>query len=330
MDTPQFGMQGVLKKRLLVPILLFAFFSAAYALSWRCPNCKKTFRFDSRHAAHMKTFSQQHSAVCKPPQGPRRADGAPRAKGTPFSGHPPKAKAQPHNDPNVVDMRGLPIGIPVVPPGPKSTRPTLKGIPVPTPYLGPNPMLAPAAAELVAMLNRVSKKLRLQKGVDPKDLKGLNCNFFFQGLGRELKAKGRPASGPAWQEGLLANDIGDKIARNESGQWKQVAEAEVQKLANRGVVVVGLSWDRRPGRHGHVAIAFPVPHGGGNVTDGAGPFVRDGNERRARSTTEPGKKKVYPSDWGAVRASKAFKYDRKKHQIRGKWYKWSPSERGAS
>lgn len=319
MDKREVAIPGVVRKRVVGPVLVLLLVGVTFAasLSWRCPNCGQTFRFDRRHAEHMRAFKERHTAVCRPRPGPQ-------AKPAIRVPEPPRVSG--------------------------GAGDTVRGTPAPDLS---EARFSAAAAELVAMMNKASAKLGLKKGVDSpaNGPTGMQCNLFLQALGRELQAKGRPTAGSEWRSGLVANDIADKIARNESGQWKEVPEKDVQELANRGIVVVGVSWDRRPGRHGHIAIAYPVR--GEGVTlgtdrrekgDAARPFVRDGNEHRWR---EPGGglvdgRRYYPSDWGAVRATRAWQYGRRLrsgapegvsfrygNEKSPAWYKWLPSERRA-
>lgn len=184
--------------------------------------------------------------------------------------------------------------------------------------------LPKSAAELVEMFNRVSAAMptnngdkSLEKGVDTKNMERLNCNFYFRGMGRELLAKGYPATGPEWTNtDLQANKIVDIIVTNKK-HWRKIRESDVQNLANQGIIVVGVT-KHEP--NGHIAIVFPIPPGI-KVADGTGPFVRDGNETMGFST-ETGNKKIYPHEWGAVRASKAWP----KSGPQPMWYIWLPSK----
>jgi hypothetical protein len=172
--------------------------------------------------------------------------------------------------------------------------------------------LSPAAADLVALMNDVSKKLNLPKG-GRHEQQSKNCSSFFRGVGRELEARGLPATSEAWSPHLVANDIMDKIESNQSQQWKKVDEKQVQEMANQGFLVVGLS---KGLPNGHVGIAFPIPPGLDPAKfSGTGPFVRDGNEHYLKH-----EKRLYATTWGAVEATKTFDY--KNHPP--KWYIWLP------
>jgi hypothetical protein len=178
--------------------------------------------------------------------------------------------------------------------------------------------MAPAAGALVQMLNGVAQYLKLPKGGSHQD-ESLNCRFYFQGLGRELRKRGLPATSEVWSDGhLQANQITQKI-ESDPGEWQNVKdEADVQKLANQGIVVVGVSSGQS---HGHIAIAFPAPPGldPSQFRDhGHGPFVRDGNEHPPEAEVD---ERLYASTWGAVQSSKAYAYGTEAPR----WYVWVPS-----
>ena len=136
-------------------------------------------------------------------------------------------------------------------------------------------------------------------------------------MGEELRQQGLPATSKAWTT-ADANNIVKEIAENKNQQWQVRDEKEVQRLANSGVIVVGVYNGEPRKEHGHVAIAFPLPpHFRTSQFPGSGPFVRDGNT--SDNNTEG---RLYSRSWGAVRASKVFGSSR-----RPTWYIWVPSQK---
>ncbi len=180
----------------------------------------------------------------------------------------------------------------------------------------------PAAANLVHIMDKVTKKLNRPKGGYHKDLKPrLVCNFFFQGVGEELKKLGLPADRGAWKKGLRAAQIKAKIEADRT-DWNELREEDVQERANRGIIVVAVSPD-------HVAIAFPIPPQ--IQFSGRGPLLRDGNEHGPETQADH---RLHASSWGAVPAHNMFSYEysdsQKKHLKSPKFYVWTPSESPAS
>lgn len=177
-----------------------------------------------------------------------------------------------------------------------------------------NTSMPASAAALVDMLDAAAHNLKLPKGGSHSG-ESLNCKFYFQGLGAELRKRGLPATGDVWSnEKLSANDIVSRIEAGSS-EWKSVSASEVQKLANEGVVVVGLASGTS---HGHIAVAFPAP-AGQNLSGipGEAPFIRDGDEHPPDTEADH---KLYPSTWGAVRANRVFA-----RSAPPRWYAWTPS-----
>ena len=171
-----------------------------------------------------------------------------------------------------------------------------------------------SAAALVDMLNAAAQNLKLPKGGFHSG-EYLNCKFYFQGLGAELRKRGVPATGDVWSdEKLSANDIVRRI-ESGNGEWKPVGDSDVQELANEGVVVVGLA---SGASHGHIAVAFPTPPGQDlSSIPGKAPFIRDGDEHPPDTEADH---KLYPSTWGAVRANRVFA-----RSAPPRWYVWTPS-----
>lgn len=178
-----------------------------------------------------------------------------------------------------------------------------------------NTRMPASAATLVDMLNSAAQNLKLPKG-GVHSGESLNCKFYFQSLGAELRKHGLSATAEVWSnDKLSANDIVGKI-KSGTAEWKPVSDSNVQELANRGVVVVGLAGGAS---HGHIAVAFPTSPGQDLSTiRGQGPFIRDGDEHSPDTEAD---RKLYPSTWGAVKASKVFSYRRSPPE----WYVWTPS-----
>jgi len=174
-----------------------------------------------------------------------------------------------------------------------------------------------SAAELTAIFNAVAKELNLPKGpVTDRNRAALNCAYYFNGVAAALSRAGRPS----WQEDfhdLNADKIAarlQKIAQG-GGNWESIDVSKTQALASRGAVVVGASPLDSSG-HGHIGFVIPLPPGlDATRFSGTGPFIRDGNEHVP--DLDP---KLYPSTWGAVKASKAFALSRTR------WYVFVPSK----
>lgn len=180
----------------------------------------------------------------------------------------------------------------------------------------------PAAANLVNIMDRVTRELDRPKGGYHKDLDPRRvCNFFFQGVGRELKKLGLPTDTGAWKKGLVASQIKERIEKDRI-DWGKVKEKDVQALANRGIIVVAVSRD-------HVAIAFPVPSD--TQFSDTGPLFRDGNEHGPENQAN---RRLHASSWGAVPARNMFDYeyrDKDKKQLKSpRFYVWTPSQSPAS
>jgi hypothetical protein len=179
----------------------------------------------------------------------------------------------------------------------------------------PQAQMTERAAELVAIYDRVTKELNLPKGsAEDRELAALNCQSYFNGVARAMPSKGRRS----WEgefHGLRADGIADKLKTISlsGGDWASVDLRRAQELANDGAIVVGASPADKTG-HAHIGFVFPLPPGlDEKAFPGTGPFVRDGNEHEIGE-------KVYPSTWGAVKASKAFRLSDTN------WYVYVPSE----
>lgn len=180
----------------------------------------------------------------------------------------------------------------------------------------------PAAANLVNIMDKVTKELNRPKGGYHKDLEPrLVCNLFFQGVGKELNRLGLPAGTGAWKKGLKAAQIKARIEADKSA-WSEVQEENVQQRANRGIIVVAVSND-------HVAIAFPVPPD--TQFSAKGPLFRDGNEHGPERQAD---RRLHASSWDAIPARNMFGYeysDKEKKQLKSpRFYVWVPSESPAS
>jgi len=69
-----------------------------------------------------------------------------------------------------------------------------------------------------------------------------------------------------------------------SPEWGMVDQADVQQLANRGVLIEGVAY--YDGTNGHLATVFPTPPDlSSSQFPGDGPFIRDGNEHPPESET---------------------------------------------
>lgn len=172
-----------------------------------------------------------------------------------------------------------------------------------------------AAANLVNIMDKVAEKLNRPKGGYHKDLEA-RCNLFFQGIGEELTKLGLPANTGVWKEGLKANAIKAKIETDKT-DWAEVNEKDVQDLANKGIIVVGLS-------AGHVSVAFPKP-GDSQISEKGGPLLRDGNEHGPDRQADH---RLYASSWGAIPSHKMFGYN--SPSSTPKFYVWKPSASPAS
>jgi hypothetical protein len=178
-------------------------------------------------------------------------------------------------------------------------------------------LLSESAAELTAIFNRVAKELNLPKGpATDRPLAAKNCSTYFNGVAAALSRAGRPS----WQgdfQNLNADGIAARLHElsQNGGNWASIDISEAQTLASRGAVVVGASPLDSSG-FGHIGFAIPLPPGlDASRFSGTGPFVRDGNEHVP--ARDP---KLYPSTWGAVKASKAFQL------TRTRWYVFVPSK----
>ena len=79
----------------------------------------------------------------------------------------------------------------------------------------------------------------------------------------------------------------ERIVGDAGRSWEKVTTwQEAQRRANEGSIVIGaLRADPSDGRaHGHLVIVAPDLRGP-DATEGAGPFVRDGNERLYEPTS---------------------------------------------
>lgn len=170
--------------------------------------------------------------------------------------------------------------------------------------------LPPEAAELVFALDRAASTVN--PGKDASADRAKICSEFFRVVGREMGA-----TTSDWSQERPANAIADVLATNQSGDWRRLDNTgkggfrELQELANRGYIVIGVA---KADPNGHVAVVAPVPPGLHLDNFGTiGPMVRDGNMYVARET-----KRVSPKDWGTVSASKAFHYGTNPPL----WYVW--------
>jgi len=187
-------------------------------------------------------------------------------------------------------------------------------------------------AKLVKILDDAATNLvipttnkHLNKGGAHKE-DTLHCNIYFRGVGQELLKNGYGPLASEWTNTKLqANDIVRTIAKNRV-DWEEIKETEAQDIADDGVVVAG-TYIAPSGHNGHIALVYPVPsdHFDGETVDSPSPekrpFTRDGNAYKIKATDNPKGYKVYPSTYGAVRASKVFKSN-----MKVVWYKWKPSE----
>lgn len=177
------------------------------------------------------------------------------------------------------------------------------------------PPMPEKAADLVDILEAASADLRLPKiapAPDPDD-PDLRCQDYFRAVGTRVGAKEKEG----WAESIAklhsANEIAAAIAADAasaSPHWRALPMADAQALADRGVIVIGASRNKKG--HGHLAIVEPAPPGldlSKFAEEGTGPFVRDGNRHTMGRST-----------WGAIRASRAFKLGETT------WYVWIPSE----
>jgi len=181
------------------------------------------------------------------------------------------------------------------------------------------------AGQFVKILNDAAQRLHLPKGpVTDRERVAQMCQAYFRAVGSELARVGRIS----WVDnfpGLQADEIARTInaIAQQGGAWQKIQGNSSQEtwktaqdLANEGVVVVGaMAADN--GGHGHLGFVVPLPPGlDTSMFDGQGPFVRDGNEHKPLSSL-----RMYPSTFGAVKASKAFVLGRTG------WYVWVPSAR---
>jgi hypothetical protein len=173
-----------------------------------------------------------------------------------------------------------------------------------------------SAADLVGIFNKAASSLKLPKGpATNRKLSTLNCQAYFRAVASLFTQTGKPS----WEHefsGLNADGIAKRLkdAAQHGGNWEAVDVNQAQERANSGMIVVGAS-PKDKGGYGHLGFVIPLPPGlDESKFSGRGPFVRDGNEHQ-----QPGQK-LYPSSWGAVKASKAFMLSRTK------WYVYVPSK----
>src|ERR1019366_113919 len=123
-----------------------------------------------------------------------------------------------------------------------------------------------AGADLVKALDLAAQKI-YPEPPDPKSLDPngklssayfeLYCNAFFKLVGIFIDRLGMRADVAEWKSGWDANRIFDYVmqsAKAANGNWKDVkgsSDLELQKLANSGIVVIGLS---KGANHGHIAV----------------------------------------------------------------------------
>ncbi len=162
-----------------------------------------------------------------------------------------------------------------------------------------------------------AKGERFQEGDDQLSA---NCSQYFREIMRQFS--GPPFNaGDQWTDGDCSADCFmkriQKVASTPGGEWRRVDESDAQDLANKGVLVEGVS--HYADGHGHLATVFPNSAGADlSQIPGNGPLVRDGNEHPPESQADG---RLYPGTWGAIKASKAFDYSRN----RPFWYVWVPS-----
>jgi hypothetical protein len=167
-------------------------------------------------------------------------------------------------------------------------------------------VLTESAAALISVFERASRDLNLPKGpATGRELADLNCQAFFRAVGNEL-ADSHSLSWADDFKNMNADQIARELSReaDSGGNWQRVEADKAQSIVNGGEVVVGASMADASG-HGHIGFVFPIPSTlDSSKFDGTGPFVRDGNEHDILN-------KIFPSTWGAVKASKAFALSRK-------------------
>lgn len=73
----------------------------------------------------------------------------------------------------------------------------------------------------------------------------------------------------------VANDVAASLPK--SPDWRAVSPYEAQRLANEGVVAVGVQ--RNPGGHGHMVTVRPELQPGSNESIGAPPTVNNVGKR---------------------------------------------------
>lgn len=179
------------------------------------------------------------------------------------------------------------------------------------------------AAELMKLFETVSRNLNLPKGTaKDRELSSLNCQAFFRGIAQQLATNSKQSWVNDFSPQMNADQIAEKIANmaNNGNKWEEIVLSTAPKSlgdiiskANSGVIIVGVM-QANGGEHGHLGFVSPIPSTI-KLEDfkGDGPFVRDGNEHNLKD-------KIYPSTYGAVRASKAFKLSQTH------WYIWKPSK----
>jgi hypothetical protein len=163
------------------------------------------------------------------------------------------------------------------------------------------------AAELVTLLDKAVTEMR--GGVPERGGShpgwGAHCSQYLRAVLRQL-----PASSGVDARWISEGDdswTAEQFFRSlpNDSRWHAVDVRAAQQLANRGSLVIGMSPAHEG--HAHVGVVYPVPtnFNWAQFTDGSGPFVRDGNEHTSYSAQEQSNR-LYPSTYGAVRASKAF------------------------
>lgn len=186
------------------------------------------------------------------------------------------------------DVRVKPV--PVAPP-PAPPRQAASPPPSEPPRTEPS-RLGERAAQVIAAIQAVLREpiFRDQRPAAggravPRQLIENNSQTFFRALGEELARKGLPTWNkdfPLWDLGrLTADQIVERIASGAGRSWERVATwQDAQRRANEGAVVIGgLRADPSNDRpHGHLVAVAPDLRSV-ESSDGAGPFVRDGNER---------------------------------------------------
>lgn len=196
------------------------------------------------------------------------------------------------DDPNDLRVKRLVTVAP--PPPPRQVAPprTVEPVPSTAPaVVAEPPHLAARATQVLAALQAVSREAIFRdqrppaggRAVSPQLIEN-NSQTFFRALGEELSRNGLPS----WSKEFPLRDLGrltseqilERIAADGEAWEHLTTWQDAQRRANEGTVVVGgLRADGASHRaHGHLVVVAPDLRGSDGAA-GAGPFVRDGNER---------------------------------------------------